>query len=159
MSPPRRLLFVCTGNICRSPTAEAVARAKAAKLGLAVETDGAGTSAEEAGNPPDPRAREAAARRGYDLPRRGARRVRDADFRDFDLILTAARQHRATLLRRAPAGAEGKVRLLMDHAPGRKGEDVPDPWYGGQDDFEHALNMIEAAVDGLTRALAEGREG
>lgn len=152
MTPPR-LLFVCTGNICRSPLAEALLRHRATALGLAVEVDSAGTSDEEEGNPPDRRAVEVARRRGFDLPRRRARQIRRPDFTRFDLILPMTRAHLRVLERLAPPEATAELRLFLDHAPDQGVRDVPDPWYGGMGDFERALDLIEAGVEGILREL------
>lgn len=150
-----KVLFVCTGNICRSPTAEGVFLHRAAARGLAgVSADSAGTSSEEHGNPPDSRARRAADARGYTLPDRRARRITDEDFEAFDLILGMDRGHLARLERIAPDHARERLRLFMDFAGDDHPRDVPDPWYGGAADFEHALDLIEAGVDGLLDALA-----
>ncbi len=151
-----KVLFVCTGNICRSPTAEGVFVHRAAKRGLAddIAADSAGTSSEEHGNPPDARARRAAQNRGYTLANRRARRIAAADFEDFDLILAMDRGHLARLERIAPDHVRDRVRLFMDFADDRLPRDVPDPWYGGTADFEHALDLIEAGVDGLLDSLA-----
>jgi protein-tyrosine phosphatase len=149
----QRILFVCTGNICRSPLAEALLRHKAAAAGLEVEADSAGTSDEEAGNPPDRRARRVAERRGFRLPDRAARQVVRADFTRVDLILPMTRAHLRVLQRVAPPGATAELRLFMEHAPEQGLMDVPDPWYGGMPDFERALDMIEAGVEGLILAL------
>ncbi len=151
-----KVLFVCTGNICRSPTAEGVFVHRAAKRGLAddIAADSAGTSSEEHGNPPDARARRAAQIRGYTLADRRARRIAATDFEEFDLILAMDRGHLARLERIAPDHARDRVRLFMDFADDGLPRDVPDPWYGGTDDFEHALDLIEAGVDGLLDSLA-----
>lgn len=151
-----KILFVCTGNICRSPTAEALLLHRAAERGLAgqIEADSAGTSAEEAGNPPDRRARQAAAARGCVLPDRRARRITAADFDAFDLILAMDRGHLTALQRRAPDHARHRLRLFMEFAGPQSPPDVPDPWYGDARDFEQALDLIEAGVDGLLDQLA-----
>ncbi|NNG05080.1 MAG: low molecular weight phosphotyrosine protein phosphatase [Inquilinus sp.] len=151
-----KILFVCTGNICRSPTAEALFLHRAAERGLAgqVAADSAGTSSEESGNPPDRRARIAAAARGCTLPDRRARRITATDFDTFDLIVAMDRGHLATLRRRAPDHARDRLRLFMEFAGPDAPPDVPDPWYGDEYDFEHALDLIEAGVDGLLAQMA-----
>ncbi|MFQ5774824.1 MAG: low molecular weight protein-tyrosine-phosphatase [Kiloniellaceae bacterium] len=154
-----RVLFVCTGNICRSPTAEAVLRKMAADAGLAgrIECDSAGTHAWHAGLAPDPRAVRAGAERGYELVSLRARRLSEDDFRAFDLIIAMDRGHDSHLEARRPAdGAAAGVRLLLDFAPeaaAAHAGDVPDPYHGGPADFEHALDLIEAGVRGLLAAL------
>ena len=156
MTTPR-ILFVCTGNICRSPTAEGVLLHHARASGLELVVDSAGTSAEETGNPPDARARRIAEARGYRLPNRRARQIRDADFTGFDRVFAMTRLHLRTLERRAPAAATARLELFMTLAPEHGIEDVPDPWYGGSADYEHALDLIEAGIEGLLRELRAGR--
>ncbi|MGK9169406.1 low molecular weight phosphotyrosine protein phosphatase [Inquilinus limosus] len=153
-----RLLFVCTGNICRSPTAEAVMRAKLAAAGLDHAVDSAGTHGFHAGEPPHPPAIRAAAERGYDLRPLRARKLERADFRRFDLLLAMDHTHLGRMRRLAIAGP-GRIGLFLDHTPGLEGGDVPDPYYGGSADFEHVLDLIEAGCDGLVAALREGRLG
>ncbi|WP_291843667.1 low molecular weight protein-tyrosine-phosphatase [Maricaulis sp.] len=147
-----RLLFVCTGNICRSPTADAVARRRAADAGLDWHVDSAGTGGWHAGEAPDPRATAAGAGRGYDLSVVQAREVDPADFRRFDHIIAMDGSH-LRFLRRMP-GAKGGARLslMMDWA-GEPGVEVPDPYYGGDDGFDDVLDMIERAVVGLISDL------
>lgn len=149
-----RVLFVCTGNICRSPTAEGVFRRLVQDAGLAhaIEIDSAGTGSWHAGEPPDARSQEAAARRGIDLSTQQARPVERDDFHAFDVILAMDRGHLRQLQRAAPPGATARIELLLDHAPGH-GRDVPDPYYGAGDGFERVLDMIEAAGAGLLAAL------
>ena len=144
-----RVLFVCTGNICRSPTAEAVFRHFAAQAKLDVVADSAGTRGFHVGAPPDPRAVHAAAARGINLGNQRARKVVRADFETFDLIVALDRSHLRKLKRLRPADARAEVRLLLDFANDVAHEDVPDPYYGGADGFAHALDLIEAGVRGL----------
>ena len=149
------ILFVCLGNICRSPTAEIVFRDIAAQeapeLRLTVES--AGTGGYHIGAPPDPRTQEAARRRGYDLSGCRARIVEPEDFERFDLLLAVDRSTRTALVRRAPPPAASKVRLLLEYVPDLELDDVPDPYYGGPNGFEHVLDLIEAAARGLLREL------
>ncbi|HXZ60629.1 MAG TPA: low molecular weight protein-tyrosine-phosphatase [Steroidobacteraceae bacterium] len=152
-----RILFVCLGNICRSPTAEAVVRALATREApdLELEVDSAGTAAYHAGEAPDPRTQRAAARRGYDLSALRARVIEAADFERFDLILAMDRENLRVLRRRAPAHAHPRVRLLLEFAPGMGPGDVPDPYYGGPNGFEEVLDLVEAAARGLLAHLLE----
>jgi protein-tyrosine phosphatase len=149
-----RILFVCMGNICRSPTAEAVMRRKLEEAGLAaaVELDSAGTDGWHAGSPPDARATEAARRRGTALTG-AARQVTEDDFARFDLVLAMDRENVGELLRRAPDDeARGRVRLLREFDPASAGApdlDVPDPYFGGPQGFDTVLDQVEAACDGL----------
>ena len=150
-----RVLFVCLGNICRSPTAEAVFRAVAARDApdLVIEVDSAGTGGYHIGDPPDARSQEAGRRRGYDLAALRARRVETEDFERFDLILAMDRENIATLRARAPHDAHEKVRLFLEFAPETETVEVPDPYYGGANGFEHVLDLVEAASQGLLRHL------
>ncbi|MCY3827829.1 MAG: low molecular weight phosphotyrosine protein phosphatase [Rhodospirillaceae bacterium] len=154
------ILFVCTGNICRSPTGEAVLRrmADAAGLGDAVTVDSCGTHAYHIGQPPDARARRAGERRGYDFSGQRARQVAIADFDRFDLILAMDGGHFDRLRRAAPAGGGDRIRRFLDFAPGARRRDVPDPYYGGAEDYELALDLIEAGCRGIVAMLLEGRQ-
>jgi protein-tyrosine phosphatase len=149
-----RILFVCAGNICRSPTAEGVMRRLVADAGLdgAVELESAGTGGWHAGEPPDARATAAAARRGIALAG-AARRVTEEDFERFDLILAMDRENLGELRAVAPgARARAKVRLLREFDPASAGGedlDVPDPYYGGARGFETVLDLVAAACGGL----------
>jgi protein-tyrosine phosphatase len=157
-----RILFVCMGNICRSPTAEGVMRRllREAGLGDAVEIDSAGTGGWHAGEPPDARAAEAAGRRGIVLEG-AARQVTAADFEAFDLLVAMDRENLRELLALAPdEEAAEKVRLLreFDPASADAGDlDVPDPYYGGERGFERVLDLVEAACRGLLDELRATR--
>lgn len=151
MKTVTRVLFVCMGNICRSPTAEGVARgiAKRRRMSGRVEFDSAGTHGYHTGNPPDPRARQAAAKRGYDLDDLRARQVNEFDFTRFDLIL-AMDQDNLDLLRKAcPKAHQGKLKLLLEFSANNNGLEVPDPYYGGPEGFERVLDLVEDAANGL----------
>jgi len=152
-----RILFVCLGNICRSPTAEAVFREIATREApeLSVEIDSAGTAGYHVGNPPDSRTCAAALRRGYDLSALRARVVQDEDFGSFDLILAMDRQNLASLRRRAPAALRERIRLFLEFAPDADAMDVPDPYYGGPNGFEEVLDLVEIAARGLLRQLRQ----
>jgi protein-tyrosine phosphatase len=152
-----KILFVCMGNICRSPTAEGVFRHYLGRQapGLDLLLDSAGTHDFHVGEPPDPRTVRAAARRGIDLAGLRARQVQDADFEQFDLILAMDPLNRATLLDRSPPGCHPRIRLLLEFAPQAGRLDVPDPYYGGDAGFEEVLDLVDAAAPGL---LAEIRQ-
>ena len=141
------MLFVCTGNICRSPTAEAVLRRLAKEAGVEVHVESAGTGDWHVGHPPDARAQHHARGRGYDLSTQRARQVAQRDFEAFDLIVAMDRGHLAVLQAQCPPEHHAKLRLLV---PGR---DVPDPYYGGAEGFERVLDMVEAACAGLLREM------
>jgi protein-tyrosine phosphatase len=149
-----RLLFVCLGNICRSPTAEGVMRELVEREGLAesIEVDSAGTGDWHVGSPPDARAAAAASARGIEL--RGiARQARSADFAEFDLLLAMDEDNVRDLLAIAPdAGARSKVRLLREFDPvavQAASLSVPDPYYGGERGFEDVLDLVQVACEGL----------
>ena len=135
-----RVLFVCTGNICRSPTAAGVFAHFVRQAGLhaAIEVESAGTHDYHAGNPPDARAQEHALKRGYDLSALRARQVRKRDFAEFDHIVAMDRGHLELLERNCPPEHLPKLRLLI------RGRDVPDPYYGGAEGFERVLDLVEA---------------
>ncbi len=153
-----RILFVCLGNICRSPTAEAVVRSIAAHEApeLDLELDSAGTAGYHIGAAPDPRMCAAAARRGYSLEALRARVVEPGDFERFDLILAMDRENLAVLHRRAPEPARDRVRLFLEFAPEAEPQEVPDPYYGGSNGFEEVLDLIESAARGLLTHLRQG---
>ena len=153
-----RILFVCLGNICRSPTAEAVMVRLVAEAGLehAIELDSAGTGAWHVGSPPDERATQAAAARGFAM-RGTARQVTLADFDAFDLLLAMDAENHRNLRALAPnQAAAAKVRLLREFDPASATAanlDVPDPYYGGPDGFDRVLDLVEAACAGLLAEL------
>jgi protein-tyrosine phosphatase len=146
-----RVLFVCMGNICRSPTAHAVLRERVRREGLAgrVHVDSAATHDYHPGEPPDPRSQRHARRRGYDLSDLRARVLEDADFERADLILPMDEGNRASALARCPAVHQPKLRLLTGFCRRHRSASVPDPYYGGEAGFEHVLDLIEDACDGV----------
>ena len=147
-----RVLFICMGNICRSPAAEAVFLKRIDERGVAhlFDVDSAGTGGWHAGERADPRSRAEGERRGYELVTR-ARQVVDADFERFDLIICMDRDNHSTLLDRG--APESRTRLLLDWHPEGQVEEVPDPYYGGIDGFAHMYDLIEAACDRLLDEL------
>lgn len=157
-SPETRILFVCTGNICRSPTAEGVARHMIRTTGLEgrIEVESAGTHGYHAGEAPDPRSQKAALRRGYDLSKQRARALDALDFPRFDLLLAMDRGHYDILQRKSPPVYRSKVRLLMSFARHHTMDEVPDPYYGGVKGFDLVLDMCEDAVAGLLEHLQRG---
>lgn len=150
---PPRLLFVCLGNICRSPLAEAAMRAAAAEAGIIVEVDSAGTGDWHVGRPPDRRAIAEAARHGIDISGLRGRQVGLADFQRFDRLIALDAKNLRDLRRMAPAGGGAALSLLLDHAPGREGQDVADPYFGEDAGFVTAWNDIMAGVEGLLADL------
>jgi protein-tyrosine phosphatase len=144
------VVFVCTGNICRSPTAEGVFRAHAQAAGLLdkLDIDSVGTHDYHVGEPPDPRAIAHAARRGIDIAGLRARKLRREDFARFDYVLAMDRGHQRIMLRQAGAQRD-RVRLFLDFVPELAGRDVPDPYYGRAEDFERVLDLVEPAAAGL----------
>ncbi|HEY6482322.1 MAG TPA: low molecular weight protein-tyrosine-phosphatase [Steroidobacteraceae bacterium] len=145
------MLFVCLGNICRSPTAEIVFRQLVAReaADLTIEIDSAGTADYHVGAPPDRRSCQAALRRGYDMSELRARVLESQDFKRFDLILAMDRANLEALRRRAPATAQARIRLFLEFAAGQQTAEVPDPYYGGPNGFEEVLDLVEAAARGL----------
>lgn len=152
LTRPPRLLFVCLGNICRSPTAEAVCRHLAAARHLALTVDSAGTYAGHKGELPDARSRAAGERRGYSFAGIKARPVMDSDFGDFDLILAMDRSNLADLVKRCPPQYQHKLSLLLSHGGGAV-EEVPDPYYGGTQGFERVLDLIEQSCTALLERI------
>ena len=146
-----KVLFVCTGNICRSPTAAGVFAHFVREAGLhgQVSVESAGTHDYHVGSPPDERAQDHAKRRGYDLSELRARRVRKRDFQEFDLVVAMDRGHLQILQDNCPPEHQPKLRMLV------KGRDVPDPYYGGPEGFEQVLDMVEAASLALLSEIQE----
>ena len=153
---PWRVLMVCMGNICRSPTAQGVLEKMAADAGwqARIVVDSAGTHGDHLGAPPDARAQQHAARRGYDLSGQRARRLRRQDFDDFDavLVMDAANERAARALR--PADARARLHRLTDYCTRHSAHEVPDPYYGGEAGFEKVLDLVEDACDGLLARLS-----
>jgi protein-tyrosine phosphatase len=149
------VLFCCTGNICRSPTAEGVFSKKLADAGLSssILVDSAGTHGYHIGEPPDPRTQSAAKARGYDLSALRARRVGRDDFERFDLVLAMDQDNFAFLARLCPPSRSHKLKLMMEYARSYAAREVPDPYDGGPDDFALVLEMLEDAAEGLLHTL------
>jgi protein-tyrosine phosphatase len=151
-----KVLFVCMGNICRSPVAEGVFRHHVAQAGLAqvVVADSAGTHDYHLGKPPDPRAQASALRRGYDMSGLRARQVSRKDYGEFDYVLAMDAANLATLRQRCPAEYREKVQLLGTYCSGAcSGCVVPDPYYGSKEEFERVLDLAEDAAQGLLRHI------
>jgi protein-tyrosine phosphatase len=148
---PYRVLFVCMGNICRSPTAHGVFQHRVQQLGWGARmaVDSAGTHNYHPGSPPDERSQAHAARRGYDLSSLRARQVTDADFAACDLILAMDGDNLVELLARCPAVHQHKLRRLTDFCQTHTASEVPDPYYGGSQGFERVLDLVEDACEGL----------
>ena len=151
----KKVLFVCLGNICRSPTAEGVFRAlvREAGRGDEFEIDSAGTGDWHLGEAPDGRAQAASRRAGIDISMLRARRVRREDFAHYDRILACDAQNRADLLAQCPDEYKDRVQLLMSFAEGTDETDVPDPYYGSDKDFDATVARCRAACEGLLNAL------
>jgi protein-tyrosine phosphatase len=156
-NPAASVLFVCLGNICRSPTAEGVFRRQVAHAGLAssIQIDSAGTGDWQVGKPPDPRAVEATTRRGYDLTTLRARQVSAADFHQFDWILAMDRANLRALKKLRPPDYSGYLGLFLDFAPETGLKEVPDPYDAAPERFEHVLDLIECASARLLTAVLE----
>ena len=150
-----RLLFICLGNICRSPMAEGVFRRVIEEEGLAerFEIESAGLGDWHVGQPPDIRAQAAAEARGIDISGQCARQVEGTDFSRFDLLVVMDRSNYAELRRRAPREVHAKIRHFLEFAPHVGTKDVPDPFFGGAEGFDQALDLIEAAAQGLLASL------
>jgi len=153
----RGVLFVCLGNICRSPLAEAAFRARAADAGIDVQVDSAGTGNWHVGEPPDRRAQRTALRHGADISRYRGRQVEPADFRRFHHILALDLDNLAALHRMKPADTTAQIGLLLDLVEGMEGQPVADPYYGSDDGFEKTWDQVDRAASGLVARLARER--
>lgn len=152
-SAPTAILFVCMGNICRSPLAEGIARAALREAGATLRLDSAGTHDYHVGAAPDERARAVAREFGCGIDDLRARQVADADFAQFDLILAADRTNLAWLERRRPAQARAEVALLLPWCGEPAGREVPDPYYGDLAGFHHTARLLQDAMPGLLRRV------
>ena len=153
------ILFVCLGNICRSPLAEGALRAEAQRLRLDLIVDSAGTGNWHAGEPPDERAQRTAARNGVDISGLRARQVTRADFLRFTHIIALDHENMANLRKLAPADATAELSLLLDHVPGREGQAVTDPWFGDEAGFDVTWAEVTAAARGLVEQLLPSPDG
>ncbi len=154
---PYAILFCCTGNICRSPTAEGMFLKKISDAGLAgsIVADSAGTHGYHIGEPPDQRTQAAAKARGYDLSKLRARRVTRDDFDDFDLVLAMDQENRSFLEMLCPPSNAHKLKLMMAYSRKYSVREVPDPYSGGPEGFELVLEMLEDATDGLLQSIPQ----
>lgn len=153
----KRVLFVCLGNICRSPTAHGVFQRRVDQAGLAdlIEVDSAGTAAYHVGNSPDPRSTAAAKLRGYDLSPLRARQAVVKDFDQYDYILAMDHSNLSNLQRLQPGHFRGHLGLFLEFADQFDEVEVPDPYYGGDEGFSHVLDLVEAASEGLLMQLRQ----
>ena len=153
-----KVLFVCMGNICRSPTAEGVFKHYVAQAGLGdrIVSDSAGTHDYHIGEPPDARAQRSAGKRGYDLSGLRGRQVNKRDFSEFDYVLAMDEHNMQLLAHLCPPEHAHKLKLFLEFGPDAGLREVPDPYYGGADGFERVLDMIEQAAQGLLRHLDTG---
>ena len=150
-----RVLFVCMGNICRSPLAHGLFEHMVREAGLAehIVVDSAGTHAYHVGEPPDPRSQETARRRGVDLSTQQARKVSEKDFEAFDYVLAMDKDNYQVLAEICPPGREHRLRLFLEFAPELPETEVPDPYYGGASGFERVYDLVEAAARGLLKEI------
>lgn len=149
----KSIIFICMGNICRSPTAEAVFREKAERAGLTLSLDSAGTTGSHAKAKPDHRAIKVGTELGYSFDGIKARKVTEQDFKDFDLILAMDSDNIRNLHKIASPDDVNKIKLFLDFAPDCEESEVPDPYYGGAGGFRYVVKLVEAASDGLIAKL------
>ena len=154
MATPR-ILFVCLGNICRSPLAEAAFREAAREAGLEVEVDSAGTADYHVGEPPDPRSIAEAQRRGIDITGYRGRQLHAHDFHAFDHILGMDRSNMTNIAQVDPGNGKARVAMLLDIVPGQEGREVADPWYGEADGFSATWNEVDAGARALLPVLLD----
>ncbi|WP_033922122.1 low molecular weight protein-tyrosine-phosphatase [Sphingomonas sp. 37zxx] len=152
------VLFVCLGNICRSPLAEAALRQVAEARGIAIRVNSAGTGDWHVGSAPDPRARAEAKARGIDISGYRARQVRAADFDDYDHVVALDAKNLADLREIRPAGGGARLSLLLDHVPGREGQGVIDPYFGDADGFAATWEEVQAAAEAIADLLTAATE-
>lgn len=151
-----RVLFVCLGNICRSPLAEAAFRKAAADAGLDVDVDSAGTADYHVGEMPDPRSIEEAQRHGIDISGYRGRQLNSRDFHEFDWILGMDRSNMENISKVDPRDGKAQVLMLMDIVPGQEGREVADPWYGGEDNFRDTWDDVSMASSALVTKIVDG---
>ncbi|TNE30302.1 MAG: low molecular weight phosphotyrosine protein phosphatase [Alphaproteobacteria bacterium] len=156
-----KVLFVCTGNICRSPTAEGVFRELARRAGVAdkMHVDSAGTHGYHEGEPPDSRSIITAKQNGIDLSGQTARRLRLDDFTEFDLILAMAQSHYDFMDRIRPEGSKAELALFLNFLPGFEHQDVPDPWFGHEDGFQHVFDLVHSGCEVLLDHVMDAQPG
>jgi protein-tyrosine phosphatase len=156
---PRKpsVLFVCTGNICRSPSAEGILRKRLQEQGLEVVVDSAGTHGYHVGDAPDQRSIRAAAKRGYDISKLKARRISSEDFERFDFVIALDDDHMRLMRQVCPPEQQHKLREMMAFAPTAAHREVPDPYYGPAEGFELVLDLLEEAIEGLLKELKPGQ--
>ncbi len=151
----KSILFVCTGNICRSPTADSLLRHKIRAGGLCISSDSCGIHGYHAGESPDPRTVAVAKERGIDMSELRARKILQQDFNDFDLLIAMDKGHQQFLMQESPDESRCKVKLFCDYVDGMQGDDIPDPYYGELDGFVRCFDLIESGVNSILNSLSQ----